>query len=79
MIEANKAIRNMKEDCDVDTIADLQDDLAENMQEVIERNKMFAEVAEEGKEDLLAELDELEADVIEGQLNETEVSNAPIA
>ena len=64
---------------DVDTIADLQDDLAENMQEVISRNEMFAEVAEEGKEDLLAELDELEADVIEGQLNETEVSNAPIA
>ena len=38
--------------------------MAENMQEVQERQDLFAAAAEEGKEDLLAELDDLEADAM---------------
>jgi len=35
------------------------------MQEVNERQELFAGVAEEGKDDLLDELNEMEADAIE--------------
>ena len=52
--------------------------MAENMQEVQERQDLFAAAAEEGKEDLLAELDELEADALAGELEGMEVGAAPI-
>ena len=52
---------------DVDSIADLQDDMEENMQEVRERQELFAAVAEEDRDDLLAELDEMEADALAGE------------
>ena len=53
--------------------------MAENMQEVQERQDLFAAAAEEGKEDLLAELDELEADALAGELEGMEVGVAPIS
>ena len=53
--------------------------MAENMQEVQERQDLFAAAAEEGKEDMLAELDELEAEALAGELDEMDVVNAPIA
>ena len=34
LINSNKVIRNMNDQMDVDSIADLQDEMAENMQEV---------------------------------------------
>ena len=40
---------------------------------------MFAGVAEEGQEDLMAELDDLEADALAGELDGMEVGNMPIA
>ena len=40
---------------------------------------MFAAAAEEGKDDLLAELDDLEADALAGELEGMEVGNMPIA
>ena len=75
----NQAIGNMNKQMDVDSIADLQDEMAENMQEVQERQDLFAAAAEEGKEDMLAELDELEAEALAGELDEMDVVNAPIA
>ena len=75
----NQAIGNMNSQMDVDSIADLQDEMAENMQEVAERQDLFAAAAEEGKDDLLAELDELEADALAGELEDMEVLNAPIS
>ena len=75
----NQAIGNMNAQMDVDSIADLQDEMAENMQEVQERQDLFAAAAEEGKEDLLAELDELEADALAGELEGMEVGVAPIS
>ena len=44
----NDAIGNMNKQMDVDTIADLQDDMAENMAEVQERQDLFVAAAEEG-------------------------------
>ena len=75
----NQAIGTMNKQMDVDSIADLQDEMAENMQEVQERQDLFAAAAEEGKEDMLAELDELEAEALAGELDEMDVVNAPIA
>ncbi len=75
----NQAIGNMNKQMDVDSIADLQDEMAEQMQEVQERQELFAGAAEEGKDDLLAELDEMEADALAGELEGMEVGNMPIA
>ena len=66
---ANSAIGGMNKQMDVDSIADLQDEMAEQMQEVNERQELFAGVAEEGKDDLLDELNEMEADAIEQEFN----------
>ena len=69
----------MNKQMDVDSIADLQDDMAENMQEVNERQELFAGAAQEGQDDLLAELDDMEAENVEAELAAMEVGNMPIA
>ena len=77
--DANKAIGNMNKQMDVDTIEDLRADMEENMEEVNARQELFAEAAAEGQDELLAELDELEAEAIEGEMADMEISNMPIA
>ena len=74
----NQAIGNMNKQMDVESIEQLQDEMAENMQEVEERQELFAAAAEEGKDDLLAELDELEALAVEEEFVVEPVSAAPI-
>ena len=73
----NQAIGTMNKQMDVDSIADLQDDMAENMQEVNERQELFAGAAEEGKDDLMAELDEMEADALAAELEGMEIPKMP--
>ena len=68
----------MNDQMDVNTIAELQDDMEENMQEVRERQELFAGVAEEDRDDLLAELDAMEADALGGDVEAMEVKAAPI-
>ena len=75
----NQAIGAMNAQMDVDSIADLQDEMAENMQEVQERQDLFKGVAEEDADGLLAELDEMEADALAGELEGMEVGHMPIA
>ena len=53
--------------------------MAENMDEIQARQELFAGAAEEGKDDLLAELDEMEADALAGELEDMEVGSAFIA
>ena len=79
MKEANEKIKEMNEVVNADTVAEVQENLAENMQQVEERQDLFAAAAEEGKDDLLAELDELEADALAEGLEDMEVNNAPIS
>ena len=43
-----------------------------------ERGEFFANMAAEGNEELLDELNELEADAVMGDMNAMSVSNAPI-
>ena len=63
---------------DVDDIAELKDELADQMAEIEERQEFFADAAREGEDELLEQLDELEALAMEDEMN-VEVSNAPIA
>ena len=43
--------------------------MAEQMEEVNARKELFANYAEEGKDDLLAELDELEMEAMQSELD----------
>ena len=52
----------------VDDIADLKEELEDQMAEIQERQEFFANAAEEDKEDLLGELDELEALAMEEEM-----------
>ena len=49
------------------------------MQEVQERQDLFVAAADEDKDDLLAELDEMEADAVAGELEDLAVGAGPIA
>ena len=52
----------------VDDIADLKEELEDQMAEIQERQEFFANAAEEDKEDLMGELDELEALAMEEEM-----------
>ena len=68
----------MQEGINVDDLADLQDDMAEveaNRQEIAD---MFTAVAEEGKDELLDELNDLEAEALEDELG-AEMDLGPMA
>ena len=76
------ALENLNKQADVDTIADLQDQMAEVQQEVEERQELFAGAAMEGQDELLGELDELEAEAMAGELEGLDLgpmANVPIA
>ena len=60
----NQAITIMNKHCDVDSIAESQNYMAEYMKWVAGRQNLFANAAEESKYDLLAELDQLEEEAI---------------
>ena len=49
------------------------------MEEVAARQELFANAAEDGKDELLAELDELEMEAIEGEMDMDLGPMAPIA
>jgi len=78
MKEGKNAMDQMNKEIDIDDIADLQDDLADQQAQIEERQNFFAEVADEGKEDLLAELDELEALAVEDELDDMQINAGPI-
>ena len=68
-IKAGKdAIENMNKQMNVDDIADLKDEMEDLQAEINERQEFFAEVAQEGQDELLDELDALEADALAGEL-----------
>ena len=76
------ALEQLNKQADVDTIADLQDQMAEVQQEVEERQELFAGAAMEGQDELLDELNELEAEGMAGELDALDLgpmANVPIA
>ena len=64
----------------VDDIAELKDELDDLMADNAERQDFFANVAKEGEDELLGELDELEALVLEKEMSgmDLQTNNVPI-
>ena len=72
MKNAADAMKDLNKQANVDDIADLKEELDDMMAENEEKQKYFAGMANENKDELLAELDELEADALAGELEALE-------
>ena len=69
-ISAGKdAIDQMNKQMNVDDIAEMKDEMEDLEAEMNERAEFFADVAKEGEDELLDELDELEALAVEDEMN----------
>ena len=69
MQNAGKQIEKMNEQLDVEDVAEIYDQIQEQQDMVNERQDFFIEQADADKDDLLGELDELEADAIAGDFD----------
>ena len=65
--------QQMQEGVNADDLADLQDDMAEVEANRAEINDMFTAVAEDGQDELLDELNDLEAEGMADELAELEL------
>ena len=68
MKQGKQTMEGLNAQMNVDDIADLKDDLADLEAENAERQEFFAGIAQENNEDLLGELDELEALAMEEEM-----------
>ena len=76
-IKAGKdAIGKLNKEMNVDDIAELKDELDDMMAENAERQDYFADIAKEGQDELLGELDELEAEMAANDLNNMDLNPA---
>ena len=69
------AIKELNKQADVDDIAELQDELADMKADADERGEFFANMAQEGNDELLDELNELEADAVEEEMGNMNINN----
>ena len=67
--DGKNAIGTLNKQMNVDDIADLKDELDDMMAENSERQDYFANIAKEGEDDLLGELDDLEAEMAQSELD----------
>lgn len=73
-IKAGKdAMKEMNKNMELDDIQDLKDDLEDQMAEMNEKQEFFAGIANEGNDELLGELDELEALAMDDEMKEMDV------
>ena len=72
MKNAAGAMKDLNKQANVDDIADLKEELDDMMAENEEKQNYFAGMANENKDELLAELDELVADALAGELEALE-------
>ena len=70
IISAKKAIEELNKEANIGDIEDVITDLEEMRGINLEKQEYFAVLANENKEDLLAELDELEADALANKLED---------
>ena len=78
MLAYSRGIKDFKLDLDKLETIEGREELEDQMAEIQERQEFFANAAEEDKEDLLGELDELEALAMEEEMEQVPISNAPI-
>ena len=69
------AIKELNKQADVDDIAELQDELADMKADADERGEFFANMAQEGNDELLDELNELEAFAVEEEMGNMNINN----
>ena len=74
MKSGKNAIEQLNKQANVDDIADLKEELDDMMAENEEKQDYWAKIGNEGKEDLLAELDELEADMAAKEMEEMDLA-----
>ena len=72
------AIKAANKQINVDDIADLNDELQDIMAENAERQDFFKGIAEDGKDDLLKELEDWEAEATEKELMDMDLKSQPI-
>ena len=72
------AIKAANKQINVDDIADLKDELDDIMAENAERQNYFADVAKDGQEDLLEELEGWEAEAAEKELMDMDLKSQPV-
>ena len=72
------AIKAANKQINVDDIADLKEELDDIMAENAERQNYFADVAKDGQEDLLEELEGWEAEAAEKELMDMDLKSQPV-
>ena len=73
MKNAAAVMKQQNKEMNVDDIADLKDELDDMMAENNERQDYFAQIANDGNEELLGELDDLEALALEDEMNQMNI------
>ena len=68
MKSGKDAIKNLQKEANIDDIADVKADLEDMMADHSEMQEMWAGYANEGKDELLDELEEMEADAAAKEL-----------
>ena len=79
MKEGANAVKQMQKEANIDDMAELNEELAEMRDQQQEMQEMWADKAEEGNDDLLAELNELEAENVEAEMAGMSVGTGYIA
>ena len=74
MKSGKNAIEQLNKQANVDDIADLKEELDDMMAENEEKQDYWAKIGNEGKEDLLAELDDLEAEMASKEMEEMDLA-----
>eukprot|EP00826_Nyctotherus_ovalis_P011445 TRINITY_DN12983_c0_g7_i1.p2 TRINITY_DN12983_c0_g7~~TRINITY_DN12983_c0_g7_i1.p2 ORF type:complete len:214 (-),score=100.01 TRINITY_DN12983_c0_g7_i1:4-645(-) len=88
--KGNEAINTVNKEVNIDNFQELKDDLEEQQANAEEIGTFFGDMAKEGEDELLQELDQLESDNVEQQLQGADVpvdsissgvpqSNVPVA
>ena len=72
------AIKAANKQMDIEDIAELKEEMDDIMAENAERQNFFADVAKDGQEDLLAELDDWEAEATKKELMEMDLKSQPV-
>eukprot|EP00826_Nyctotherus_ovalis_P036303 TRINITY_DN3206_c0_g1_i6.p2 TRINITY_DN3206_c0_g1~~TRINITY_DN3206_c0_g1_i6.p2 ORF type:complete len:214 (+),score=89.77 TRINITY_DN3206_c0_g1_i6:154-795(+) len=76
--KGNEAINAVSQQVNIDSFQDLKDDLEEQQANAEEIGNFFGELAKDGEDELLEELEQLESDNVEAQLQDVGVPSGPI-
>ena len=76
--EGHQAVKQLQKQANMDEFEKLKDEIEEQQAELEEQNEFFANIAKDEEDDLLEELDELEAEMVEEQMEGMDVGAGPV-